>query len=68
VAVSFDQGLRALTARVAAEARANIAALHTPPPVPIPGCAACSMRDLCQPVGLAKPPGIAAWLARQLGA
>ena len=67
VMVSFDPGLRTLTARVAAEARANIAAFNTPPPVPQPGCAACSMRDLCQPEGLAKPPGIAAWLAGQVG-
>lgn len=67
VAVAFDQGLRELTARVAAEARANIATLHTPPPVLQPGCPACSMRDLCQPEGLANPPSIAAWLARQVG-
>ena len=68
VAVAFDVTLRALTARVAAEARANIAALHTPPPVPQPGCASCSMRDLCQPNRLAKPPRIAAWLAAQVEA
>lgn len=66
--VAFDGPLRALTARVAAEARANITALRTPPPVPFPGCAACSMRDLCQPDRLARPPRIAAWLAGQLGA
>lgn len=68
VLVAFDSGLRDLTARAAAEARANIMALRTPPPVPQPGCAACSMRDLCQPERLAKPPHIAAWLARQLAA
>ncbi|NDG51249.1 MAG: CRISPR-associated protein Cas4 [Rhodospirillales bacterium] len=63
VTVAFDAALRALTARVAAEARANIAALHTPPPVLRSGCAACSMRDLCQPASLAKPPRVVAWLA-----
>jgi CRISPR-associated exonuclease Cas4 len=68
VTVAFDGGLRDLTARVAAEARANISAMRTPPPVPHPGCSACSMRDLCQPERLAKPPHIAAWLARQLEA
>jgi CRISPR-associated exonuclease Cas4 len=68
VLVAFDQGLRDLTARVAAEARANILAMRTPPPVPQAGCSACSMRDLCQPERLAKPPHIAAWLAGQLEA
>jgi len=66
--VAFDQRLRDLTARVAAEVRANITTLRTPPPVPQPGCTACSMRDLCQPERLAKPPIIAAWLAGQIEA
>jgi CRISPR-associated exonuclease Cas4 len=68
VPVAFHQELRSLTARVAAEARANISAMRTPPPVPHPGCSACSMRDLCQPERLAKPPLIAAWLAGQIEA
>jgi CRISPR-associated exonuclease Cas4 len=68
VLVAFHQELRSRTARVAAEARANITAMRTPPPVPHPGCSACSMRDLCHPERLAKPPLIAAWLAGQLEA
>lgn len=66
VVVAFDAELRALTAKVAAEARANIAALHTPPPVHGPYCKRCSLQDLCQPQRLQKPPGIARWLASQL--
>ena len=66
LAVSFNAELRALTARVAGEARANIAALRTPPPVLTPACRRCSMADLCQPVRLVKSPKIARWLASQL--
>jgi len=64
--VAFDAELRALTARVAAEARANIAAGHTPAPVFGPWCRRCSLLDLCQPERLAKPPRVARWLASQL--
>lgn len=64
--VVFDAALRALTARVAAEARANIAAGHTPAPVAIPGCRNCSLADLCLPAPLQAPPSVGAWLARQL--
>jgi CRISPR-associated exonuclease Cas4 len=66
--VAFDAGLRALTHRVAAEARENIRAGRTPPPVLMPGCRRCSMKELCQPERLGKPPRVAAWLAGQLGA
>jgi len=66
VAVRIDAELRALTARIAAEARANIAAQHTPPPVLGPGCRRCSLVDLCQPARLQAPPAVAAWLARQI--
>ncbi len=66
VVVAFDAPLRALTARVAAEARANIAALRTPPPVHGPACKHCSLLDLCQPARMQKPPAIAGWLAAQL--
>lgn len=68
VAVPFDAELRALTARVAQEARDNIAALRTPPPVHGPACKRCSLLDLCQPARLEKPPGVADWLAAQLRA
>lgn len=64
--VTFDTDLRALTARVAAEARANIAALRTPPPVRTPACRRCSLVDLCQPDRLEKSPKVARWLAAQL--
>lgn len=68
VAVPFDAELRALTARVAQEARGNIAALRTPPPVHGPACKRCSLLDLCQPARLERPPGVADWLAAQLRA
>ena len=66
VIVPFDATLRSLTAVVAAEARANVEAGRTPPPVHGPGCRHCSLLDLCQPARLEKPPPIAAWLAAQL--
>ena len=64
--VAFDPELRALTVRVATEARANLAAWRTPPPVFGPGCARCSMLDLCQPARLERPPSVADWLAARL--
>lgn len=67
VDVRFDAGLRALTAETAAAARANILAGRTPPPVPIPGCKACSLQDICQPGRMQRPPGVAAWLLGQVG-
>ena len=65
-AVAFDEALRALTARVAAETRAMIAAHRTPRPVRIPGCAACSLEDACRPDRLEAAPAIDRWLAAQL--
>jgi CRISPR-associated exonuclease Cas4 len=64
--VTFDAELRALTARVAGEARTNIAALRTPPPVHTPACRRCSLADLCQPARLEKSPKVARWLIAQL--
>lgn len=64
--VTFDDTLRGLTVRVATEARTNIAALRTPPPVHGPACQHCSLQELCQPVRMERPPSIAAWLAAQL--
>lgn len=64
--VTFDTALRDLTFRVAAEARGNIAAHRTPPPVVGPSCQHCSLQELCQPARLERPPRIAAWLADQL--
>ncbi|NNM71294.1 CRISPR-associated protein Cas4 [Enterovirga aerilata] len=66
--VSFDDGLRELTARVAAQARTMIQAGRTPPPLRIPGCRRCSLQDACRPDRLQKPPSVARWLARQLAA
>ena len=64
--VAFDPELRALTARIAREARANIAALRTPPPVLTPACRRCSLADLCQPAKLEKSSKVTRWLAAQL--
>ncbi len=64
--VPFDAELRALTARVAAEARAMLAAGRTPAPVKIPGCRRCSMEPLCWPSRLERPRPVAGWLAAQI--
>lgn len=64
--VAFDAELRALTARLAAETRAMLAANHTPPPVAKPGCRRCSLADACQPKRLERPPTVQHWLLRQL--
>jgi CRISPR-associated exonuclease Cas4 len=64
--VTFDAELRALTARIAGEARANIAALRTPPPIFTPACRRCSLTDLCQPARLQTSSKVARWLATQL--
>lgn len=66
--VAFDAELRALTAAVAAEARANIAAGRTPAPVKTPACRRCSLHDLCRPERLERPPSTARWLSAQLAA
>lgn len=67
VVVAFDEGLRALTAEIAASARAMLASGATPPPRRIPGCRRCSLEELCQPARLEKPPRIARWLSSQIG-
>lgn len=65
--VVFDTELRALTARIAAETRAMIAAALTPAPVYRPAaCDNCSMILLCEPKSLQSPPHVAGWLAAQL--
>ena len=66
--VAFDGALRALTAAVAVAARANILSGTTPPPVATPACRRCSLRDLCQPDRLQRPPATLDWLRRQLDA
>lgn len=64
--VPFDATLRALTIRVAAEVRANIADAYTPPPVAKPACKRCSLHDQCRPDRLEKPPSVQRWLERQV--
>jgi CRISPR-associated exonuclease Cas4 len=66
--VPIDAPLRALTAQVAADARAMIAAQATPAPVYMPACEKCSLQNICRPQRLEKPPRIATWLAGQIGA
>lgn len=66
--VVFDAELRALTARVAAEARAALLNGLTPAPKATPACRRCSLNALCRPERLEKPPAVARWLGRQLEA
>lgn len=65
--VAFDDELRALTTRIAAECRAMIQSSRTPPPHATPACRRCSLAEACQPRRLEKPPAIARWLLRQIG-
>jgi CRISPR-associated exonuclease Cas4 len=65
--VVFDEPLRALTQDIAARTRDMLASGRTPPPEYKPACEACSLREICAPKPLQKPPHIAAWLARQIG-
>jgi CRISPR-associated exonuclease Cas4 len=66
--VPFDEELRALTMRVAAEVRENILRGRTPPPLLTPACKRCSMNGHCQPARLERPPKVVRWLASQLAA
>jgi CRISPR-associated exonuclease Cas4 len=64
--VIFDEELRALTVRLAAETRTMIAATRTPLPHATPACRRCSLLEQCNPKRLEKPPAIQRWLARQV--
>lgn len=66
VPVVFDADLRALTARIAAEARDMMAGMKTPLPIRKPACRHCSLESLCLPARFEKPPSVARWLAAQL--
>ncbi len=66
LAVAFDDDLRGLTARVAAETRAMVASGRTPPPVKTPACRRCSLETLCLRAGREHPPATLRWLAGQL--
>lgn len=64
--VAFDTELREITARIARETRAMLAAATTPLPVLTKGCRRCSLEALCQPKRLQNPPSVARWLSAQL--
>lgn len=64
--VGFDDGLRALTAQVAADTRAMLQSGTTPAPRAMPGCKHCSLAEQCRPARLEKPPAIQRWLTTQL--
>jgi CRISPR-associated exonuclease Cas4 len=66
--VVFDSSLRALTARVAAEARDAIRHGVTPAAVRTPACRGCSLHAICRPERLGKPPTVGRWLALQIAA
>ena len=66
VRVVFEPGLRSLTERTAREARANIAAGITPPPILMPGCRACSLQEICRPNRLEHALPVHGWLSRQI--
>ena len=65
--VALDGELRALTAQIAAEARAAILAGRTPAPVyDKKRCDACSLLELCKPRRLDRPRSAVAWLAARI--
>ena len=67
VGVSLDDGLRQLTAEVAASTRTLLALGSTPPAVyDKRTCNACSLVDLCQPKRLSRSTPASQWLARQI--
>jgi CRISPR-associated exonuclease Cas4 len=66
--VAFDAELRAVTARIAASARAAILAGITPAPIVTPACRRCSLHNLCRPERLEAPPAVERWFARRLEA
>lgn len=66
LAITFDEELRGLTARVAAEAGTMIEEGRTPFPVETRACRHCSLSEACRPAQLERPPSIIRWLTRQL--
>ena len=65
--VVIDAELRALTVKVAQDARAMVHASRTPPPVWAARlCGACSMAELCRPKRMMNPPDVAKWLVRMI--
>lgn len=67
VGVPFDEGLRQLTAEVAASTRTLLASGSTPPAIyDKRKCNACSLVELCQPKRLSRTTSASQWLARQI--
>jgi CRISPR-associated exonuclease Cas4 len=66
--VPFDADLRAETERLAARMHQLYREGATPRAVYLPKCDNCSLIALCMPRTLAKPPGVARYLARALTA
>jgi CRISPR-associated exonuclease Cas4 len=67
LSVTFDEPLRALTARVAQEARTMLAASSTPAPVfQKRKCGSCSLLELCCPQTLARQRAASVWLSHRL--
>ena len=64
--VAFDPDLRALTHRVAHDAREMIHAARTPRATLHAGCRRCSLQSLCQPDRMQAPPDVEAWLEREI--
>lgn len=64
--VTFDADLRALTAKVAAEARQALLNGVTPRPVLTSACRLCSLHSACRPEPLERPPAVRTWLARRI--
>ena len=65
--VAMDAELRALTVRVARDARDMVRAARTPPPVwSAKLCNSCSMVELCRPKRMMNPPIVAKWLTRMI--
>ena len=65
--VTLDSGLRALTARVAADMRKMLAAREVPPAEFEPRkCNACSLKEVCQPQSPRGPNTVLRWLMRAI--
>ncbi len=65
--VAFDEELRALTARVAADCRRMIAQDSTPAPHHAPACRHCSLAEVCRPAKLENPRATRRWILSQIG-
>ena len=65
--VVFNAALRALTERVASDTRQMIAEGVTPPPdYEASKCDACSLKEVCQPLGPREARVVSRWLAKAI--